>query len=91
MRTVALYWRIVNADFSIYGEDATISQANTDRGAAIGCHALLDAKIPELDWLGIVPEDRFAFAHFKGSNPTTDLNDADYGGNSAFPGTRFHF
>ncbi|HPQ70299.1 MAG TPA: outer membrane beta-barrel protein [bacterium] len=88
---LGLYWRIVNTDFTIYGQDATTSQSNTDSGATIGYHAMLGAEIAALDWLGIVLEDRFAFAHFKGGDPTTDLDDADYGGNSAFLGARFHF
>jgi len=89
---LGLYWRVVTTQFTIEDikqKESTESSSQSD--ASIGYHAMLGAEIFIYDWIGLVLEDRFAFAHFKGQDPTTNLDDSDNGGNSAFLGTRFHF
>ncbi|MHA1568516.1 MAG: outer membrane beta-barrel protein [Alphaproteobacteria bacterium] len=88
---LGLYWRIIDTSFTIEGQDATTGENNVDSKGAIGYHAMVGVEFFVKRWLGIVLEDRFAFVHFKGQDPTTDLDDADFGGNSAFLGARFHF
>ncbi len=89
---IGLYWRILNTSFDIMNaDDVTTSENNAESAGAIGYHAMLGAEFLIYSWLGIALEDRFAFVHFKGNDPTTDLDDGDYGGNSILLGSRFHF
>jgi len=88
---MGIYWRAINTSFTLEGQSSTNSENNVDSAGAIGFHAVVGAEFPIKDWIGFVLEDRFAFVHFKGQDPTTDLDDSDAGGNSAFAGARFHF
>lgn len=88
---LGLYWRAINTSFTIEGQDATESTSNTDSRTTLGYHAVIGIEFAVTDWVGILLEDRFAFVHFKGQDPITDLDDSDFGGNSAFLGARFHF
>ncbi|NLH50685.1 MAG: outer membrane beta-barrel protein [Myxococcales bacterium] len=89
---LGLYWRVMGSSYKVtdqYGNHT--SESNADSQGALGYHALLGLEISVRDWIGIVLEDRFAFVHFKGQDPETDLDDSDAGGNTVFLGTRFHF
>ncbi len=89
---LGLYWRVLGSSYDYtdqYGSDRT--ESNADSQGTIGYHAMIGAEIMVRNWIGIVFEDRFAFVHFKGQDPKTDLDDNDAGGNTIFLGTRFHF
>lgn len=89
---LGLYWRMINSTWEY--TDAlgnSHAESNSDSQGAVGLHALVGLEIFPVDWIGIVLEDNFAFAHFKGTDPKTDLDDSDAGGNSLLLGTRFHF
>lgn len=89
---LGLYWRVLSSSYSYtdrFGNDT--SEGNADSQGTLGYHAMLGMEIFIRNWIGLVMEDRFAFVHFKGQDPKTDLDDNDAGGNSVFLGTRFHF
>ncbi|MDP8224741.1 MAG: outer membrane beta-barrel protein [Candidatus Lernaella stagnicola] len=89
---LGLYWRVLGSSYEYtdrFGNDT--SESNADSQGTLGYHAMVGAEFFVLNWIGIVLEDRFAFVHFKGQDPKTDLDDNDAGGNSVFLGTRFHF
>jgi hypothetical protein len=89
---IGLYWRVLGSSYTITDPQRhETSQSNADSQGQIGYHAMLGAEVLVRDWIGIVLEDRFAFVHFKGQDPLTNLDDTDEGGNSVFLGTRFHF
>jgi opacity protein-like surface antigen len=89
---IGLYWRVMDTSFSVLGEnDVTTSENNTDSSGQIGYHVMVGAEFIVTPWLGVTLEDRFAFVHFRGQDPVTNLDDGDFGGNSVLIGTRFHF
>jgi hypothetical protein len=89
---LGLYWRIMGSAYTYTDQFGNkTSESYADSQGAIGYHAMLGLEILVRDWVGIVLEDRFAFVHFKGQDPLSDLDDVDAGGNSLFLGARFHF
>jgi len=89
---LGLYWRMINSTWEY--TDAlgnSHAESNADSQGAVGLHAVVGLEIYPVNWIGIVLEDNFAFAHFKGQDPKTNLDDSDAGGNSLLLGTRFHF
>jgi opacity protein-like surface antigen len=88
---VGVYWLLQDFTFKIEEPDQAYNQTISDSRSRLGYHLQIGFEYKIRDWVGVLIEDRFAFVRFYGSDPTTNFDELDAGGNSFFLGTRFSF
>jgi opacity protein-like surface antigen len=88
---VGIYWLIENFAFEVQSTDGGENITIAESANRLGYHIQIGCEYKIRDWAGLIIEDRFAFAKFYGSDPSTNFDELEAGGNSFFLGARFHF
>ena len=88
---LGLYFLRSDFQMEVDSREGNYTRSSMDYRSTLGWHLLLGIEWRFHRGWGVLLEDRFAFAHFKGGRGETDLDDFDAGGNNLFLGVRWHF
>jgi len=88
---IGVYWLMQDFTFKIDDGDKSFNEHIGESKSRLGYHIQLGFEYYLKPWISMLVEERFAFARFYGSDPSTNFDEIEAGGNSFFLGVRFNF